>query len=266
MVAALLPIAIHFALYDDSGARRRVAAVVVVLLGAAVPVGLSRSGVLALVTALLVLAVGWNRRRLLNAAALMLAGLTALWLLSPRLSSAVAGLFREPQESYSIQARVDRVPDIMSFIGARPWFGLGNGTWGVEDYFLVDNEVWVTTLETGVVGLSLTLALIVAGIVLGRGVRRSPFADEATAHLGRAVAASIAGLGVSLATFDAFHYRILTGTLFLMLGISGALWRLSPPARNADAASGPGGTGGSRAPGHRREGSVTRHADGVPRS
>jgi hypothetical protein len=79
----------------------------------------------------------------------------------------------------------------------------------------------------GIVGLALTAVLLLLGVGVALCIRSLPGADEATGHLGRSVAASIAALGISLVTFDAFHYRILTGTLFLLLGVAGALWRLT---------------------------------------
>jgi polysaccharide biosynthesis protein PslJ len=227
VMGALLPLALHFALYDRTRRRRRVAAAIVVLIGVAIPMSVSRSGVVALVVGLLVLAVGWGPRRGGNAAAAAAAGALVLWWALPGLMDTVVGLFTETQDSHSIQSRIERVPRIMELVRERPWFGLGNGTWSVEDYFLIDNEIWVTTLEMGIVGLTLTAVLLLTGAVVALCIRSLPGTDEATGHLGRAVAASIAALGISLITFDAFHYRILTGTLFLLLGVAGALWRLT---------------------------------------
>ena len=260
VMGALLPLAIHFALYDRTRRRRRIGAAIVVLIAVAIPMSVSRSGVVALAVGLFVLAVGWGPRRWANAAAAAVAGAIVLWWALPGLMNTVVGLFTATQDSHSIQSRIERVPRIMELVRERPWFGLGNGTWSVEDYFLIDNEIWVTTLEMGIIGLTLTAVLLITGAVVALCIRSLPGADEATGHLGRAVAASIAALGVSLITFDAFHYRILTGTLFLLLGVAGALWRLTshkmasplfprwtPPARSSSA-----------------EGEATAHPDEQP--
>jgi polysaccharide biosynthesis protein PslJ len=245
VMGALLPVAIHFALYDLTRARRQVAGAMVVVIGVAIPMSVSRSGVVSLAVGMLILAVGWKVQRLVNAAALVAAGAVTLWWLLPRLMDTVVSLFTQAGSSHSVQARIDRLPQIMELVRERPWFGLGNGTWSPEDYFLIDNEVWVTTLQTGIVGLLLLGTLLVLGIVVSLCIRSFPGVDAATGHLGRAVAASIAALSVSLLTFDAFHYRILMGTLFLLLGTAGALWRLTadrstaPPSPPGPRAHGP---------------------------
>jgi len=146
--------------------------------------------------------------------------------LIPGVVGTFIGMFSDADDDVSIQARLLRVPRIMALIRERPVTGLGLGTWSTEDYFLVDNEVWVTTLETGIVGMLLTALILVVALTMALTVRFIPGVDDATGQLSQAVAASTAGLAVSLLTFDAFHYRILTGTLFLLLGIAGALWRI----------------------------------------
>ncbi len=57
--------------------------------------------------------------------------------------------------------------------------------------------------------------------------RHHPLATPRTAHLGYAIAAGILGLTVSLFTFDALFYSVFRSTLFLLLGMAGALWRLT---------------------------------------
>lgn len=229
ITAALLPLAIHFWLYGKKLHQRRNYALATVIIAVAVPLSLSRSGLLALIVGLSVLALAWDRRRRLNLLLAGFVGVPILWLTVDGLVGTLASLFMNTGTDLSIQARLDRVPRIMTLIKERPWVGLGNGTYSVEDYFLIDNQIWVTTIETGVIGLAITLAAIATGVFTGLFVKRFPNVDERTGHLAHAIGASIAAAGVSLATFDAFFYHILTGTLFLLIGLAGALWRLHRP-------------------------------------
>jgi O-antigen ligase len=225
VLAGLLPLAIHFALYDTTIRRRRLAAICVALLALALPTTLSRSGILSAVTGLAILAFAWNFRRLMNAAVTALVMVPLAWLALPGLLEALLDLFADTDRDHSIQARISRVPRIMELVRARPWLGIGAGTHNMDDYFLLDNQFWLTMIETGIVGTALTVLLLLVGIlVAASGAPRGR--DEARRHLGFAVAGSIAALGMSIATFDAFFYRILTGTLFLLIGVGGALWRL----------------------------------------
>ena len=231
VTAALLPLAVHFAMYSAKGTRRQAATIVAILIGLGVPLAISRSGVLAIFVAIAIMFTGWTWRQRANGALVLLASVPLLWLLVPGLVGTLRSLFTWFDADPSIQARRDRVPRILQQWQENPWFGLGKGTWSIEDYFLIDNEFYVTTLETGVVGLMLTTILLTVGVVSGLAVAKAPYASPEHASLGRAMTAGMAAIIISTLTFDAFHYRILTGMLFLFIGANGALLRLTrhPP-------------------------------------
>jgi hypothetical protein len=226
VTASMLPLAIHFALNAESLTTRRNMATAAALIAVAMPLAISRSGIVSAVVGLFVLFVGWGWRRRLTGALTVVAFVPVMWAVVPGLVGTFASLFGDAEGDPSVQARIERGPRVMALVRLRPWLGLGNGTWSLEDYFLLDNEVYVTMLETGILGLLLVFALISVGVVAGLLVARLPTSGPGDPSLGNALAASIAALGVSLLTFDAFHYRILTGSLFLLLGSVGALWRL----------------------------------------
>lgn len=232
ITASLLPLVLHFALYGRTKAQRRRFGLAAAVVAFAVPISVSRSGVVSLGVAMAILLTGWKGRRLANGLLAPLVAIPILWAAIPGLVGTLIGLFTGTDDDVSIQARIRRVPRIMALIRERPWFGLGNGTWSVEDYFLVDSELYVTTLETGIVGIVLTAALLLLGAAVAFAVRSLPTAQEETRHLALALCASIAGLSISLATFDSFHYRILTSTLFMLLGAVGSLWALHDGSRH----------------------------------
>jgi O-antigen ligase len=185
---------------------------------------------LVLAAAFAVMMLGWSWRQRANALVGAVFVLPVVWMIAPRLVDVLGGLFTETEDDFSVQARIDRIPRIMATFRERPWFGRGNGTWSVEENFLIDGEVWVTLLETGIIGLALTFVLLAVAVRAGLGVKHLEGADPEMAHLGTALAAAIVGIGVSFGTFDALHYRILTGTLFLLIGAVAAVYRLALPA------------------------------------
>ena len=225
VTGALVPLAIHFALYAPSKRQRAAAAAAGGFLVLGMPLAASRSGIVSVVVGLLILFTGWRGRRLLNGLLAVCVTVPIIWATVPGVVGTMFGLFTDTGDDISIQARLNRVPRIMALIRERPLLGLGSGTWSIEDYFLIDNELFVTTLESGLVGLTITVALLVGAVVLCLCLRNLVL-DDRTRHLVLALGASIAGLTVSLATFDSFHYHILTGTLFLLVGTAGALWRI----------------------------------------
>ena len=227
VVAAMLPLSIHFLVYPRKRNRRVAATVGVILLVLAVPVSLSRTGIVSLAAALFVLGLGWSWRRRLNGLLLLLLLLPIISAAIPGVLDAMAGLFTDLDQDGSIQARLSRTSAVMAIVRERPWLGLGFGTWTSDGDFLLDNQVWFSLLETGYVGITLTILLPVLAAGLAIAPDNGPATTEETRHLGFAIAGSIAGLSISMITFDAFFYRILTSLLFLLIGAAGALWRFT---------------------------------------
>lgn len=235
VTAALLPLALHRALHPSRrrGTLGRWAPVI--LLGSAVPMSVSRSAVVSLAVGLLVLAGRWSWKR---RAAMSVAGLVFLvwvWTLVPGLLGTVLSLFEHAGNDPSITARTDRIPRVLALWEQHPLLGRGFGTYNITDYFLLDNEVYGLLLDTGVIGLTTWVCAmaVVCALILSATARSNP----TTRHLGGALVACIAALLSSMATFDAFAYRILLGALFVLIGCGMALRRLeravAPPAAAA---------------------------------
>lgn len=228
VLAALFPLALHFALEghpDPTGRRRAVVAAAIIGLG--IPFSISRSGIVVLIVSMGVIVTAWGWRRRANAAIVGIVALPLLWLGVPGLVGTLHSLFSGAENDPSVQNRIARIPAVFDLIREYPWLGRGIGTYSVDDYFLVDNEVYVSTIELGMIGISLTFGLFLLAMVAARTSRHHPRATLETNHLGMALLAGIAGISVSLMTFDAFHYHILSGVLYAMIGGCGALWRIT---------------------------------------
>lgn len=235
VVASLLPLAIHFFLHPESTRDRGQAIAETAVLVYAMLVSLSRSAIVSAGGAVVVLGLGWSWRRRFNAFIVMLFGVPIVGTIVPGLFGQMVELLTGLEDHASVQARIERVPRILALIRERPWFGWGHGTYTVDDYFLIDNQLWVTTITSGIVGLVVVMSLpmVAAGAVVwfsGRLERSNP----AVRSMGWAIAASIAGLMLSTVVFTAFSYRILTFTLFLLLGCAGAFFRLAKELLQAE--------------------------------
>lgn len=230
LLGATLPLALHYAMFSPPGRRRLVQWALVLLVAAGIPMSVSRSGVVAALVAMPVLALAWRGRRLTNMAVGSVAFVGAMWALVPGLIGTLRSLFLSLDSDPSIVARRERVPAIMDYIAEHPWLGHGFGTFSVEEYLLVDNEVYVTAIATGLIGLAALIGLYLVSVAVALDVRRLTEDDE-TRHLAQAIAAGLLALMVCLYTFDAFHYRQFMGTTLLLVGSAGALWRLAPRDR-----------------------------------
>jgi O-antigen ligase len=224
MMALVLPIAIHYALHAAPANRFRRWVIVAVIAGS-IPMSVSRSGTLALFVVALVLANAWAPRIKLQAAGVAMAGVVAFSGVVPGLLGTIRSSFTNLSSDPSIEGRTSDYNIVFTYIGNRPWFGRGPGTFLPSRYIVLDNEALYTLTTMGYVGLVAVVALVVGAALVARNVSRNA-GDDASRHLAIALMAPvIAALVVSL-TFDSLSFPIFTGLVFFIFGAIGALWRL----------------------------------------
>ena len=224
-LAMILPLAVHFVVAPGRDRLRR-DVVYLVLIAAAIPMTLSRSATLGMAVAGGVLFAGWNgaQRRAALVAVPLFAVVMRLFV--PGLLGTIRSLFLNLGNDPSIEGRTDDYAYVQPFFVQSPVVGRGWGTFIPEQYTTLDNQYLLQAVETGVIGVLALLTLFVVGFSCSRGVRLRA-SDEQTRHLGQALAASIAVVAVTLVTFDGFSFPMVTLTAFLVLGVTGALWRLT---------------------------------------
>ena len=225
VLAAIVPIALHYALYARRGTRL-LRWLVVVLLVAAVPMAIARSGVLVLGVALVVMYFGWPRRWRMWTLILLPIYVVGLRLAVPGLVGTIRSLFTNLFSDPSTTGRTGRYSMAMDVIHQSPIFGRGLATFIAGFYTPMDNQALLTTIEMGLVGLVALLSLLATGFLLAKRARRWT-TDDRTSNLALSLAASIAGLAVSYVTFDALAFPMAASLTFLLLGSAGALWRLA---------------------------------------
>lgn len=223
VMAALLPLSVY-RMIDRWG--KPLASVPTVLMSVACAMSVSRSGVLVAGVAFGVLLAGWPRKWRIRALLIAPAGIVALRILVPGLVGTLIALFTNLFKDDSVKGRTSDFGVVFPVYLDHPWLGRGFSTFLPRYYRILDNQLFGFLLELGLLGLLAALTAYVTGFVSARRVRR----DAATAeqrHLGLALSASILGLMVSLATYDAWGYPMSTGLTFLLLGMTGAAWRLT---------------------------------------
>jgi hypothetical protein len=220
VAASLLPLAY----WRVKQLRTKRAIIPVAALFLAGMVSLSRSAVLSFAVIGVVLLVGssWKQRLVLVAS--MAAGVVAAGVLVDGLVGTLQSLFTGADSDPSIQARLNRFPAVVELVSEHPWLGRGFGTYTPEDYFLLDNEIQKTAIESGLIGVA---ALVLFVLLVAAISWRTRGTDERSKLLGLVLAATILGLFISTYTFDAFFYRILMGMTYLCVGLVGAMWRLT---------------------------------------
>lgn len=226
LLGALTPLAWHFASHAGSQRARRASAAASIVMLAAIPMAVSRSGLLTAVVAALVYSAVWSWRQRANALILAVIGVLAFRTVVPGLLGTLRSLFLNAEDDPSVTGRTDDYAFVYRLIGEDTLLGLGLGTFRPDAYIYLDNQWLLSLLEGGVVGLIALAALFLGGATLARGAyHRAP--DMSTRSLAQALAAGLLSLGVSGLTFDLLSFQQVALLTFLLVGLAGALHQQS---------------------------------------
>jgi O-antigen ligase len=221
-----LPLAVHQARFAPPELCRR-RWLQVALIAGALPLTVSRSAFLALAVAAAVMIPTWPKRDRRQAYLVIFVASVALWLTVPGLLGTVRDLFLAVGNGTDTSAasRSSAFDSALPFISQHPWFGRGFGTFLPQTYFFTDDQYLNSTIEIGIVGLAALLGLFVSGWMAARNARRLA-TDPSDRDLAQCFAASTAAAAIAFSTFDALSFTIAAGLTFLLLGCTGAAWRL----------------------------------------
>ncbi|MEM9467296.1 MAG: O-antigen ligase family protein [Actinomycetota bacterium] len=185
----------------------------------------SRSGVVALLAAMFVLLPAMSQRQ-----RSILAGMTPVILIVgraafPGVIGTLRGLFLNFGTDNSVSSRVSDYGAVEPYIAESPILGRGVRTFDAERFILLDNQILLTMIEAGIVGLVATFVFFAVGIGLARGERlRTAATDPDHSQLAQALAAGMVANLVSFATFDATHYSMVMGLTAVLAGLAACLW------------------------------------------
>jgi O-antigen ligase len=229
-LATCLPFAIHFALFSQRPQRRRLAIICSLVILGGVAATISRTGMLGIAIAVIVLVPAWTWRQRYNVLTIALGGVAVAAAGNPGLIRTLFHLFDNPSDNPAFTVRQARYPLAFHYIAERPWLGRGTGTWIAPQYQIMDNQWLDTLLANGFIGAVAMAALHITGIVLASMAwRRATRAEDR--HLAAAlVSTQVMGLLVA-GTFDSMSFLTYATTLGLTLGLCGTVWRLTHPAR-----------------------------------
>ncbi len=231
VAALLLPLVIHF--WRRSGAKLLSWwSLAVLLVAVAVPFSISRTSILAggVSIAVYLLSLGWRQR--VNALAVGAVAILGFQALRPGVLGTIRSLFENLDNDPSVQGRTDDYPIVFAYIADRPILGRGTGTFEPSVYLVLDNQLLMTVVTTGYLGLAAILSLVLGGVVaMWLVIRATP--DPVDRDLGYALAAAVvAGLAVSL-TFDSLAFAVFSTTLWVSTAAGFALLRLTRRDRSS---------------------------------
>ena len=224
VLAMALPLAINRARFAPRG-KRLSRWLQAGLIGAALPMTVSRTAILAVVVICLVILPTWPKTERRAAYGVLAGGVVVMYGAVPGLLSTFRSLFGGLSSDSSTTSRTSAFSSAGPYISQHPWFGRGFGTFLPATYFFTDDQYLLGTIEFGIIGVLCLLTLFITGLVTARKVRRLS-TDPEVRDLGQALTASVAVAMVTFGTFDALSFAIASGLIFMLLGCAGAALRL----------------------------------------
>jgi len=224
VLAICLPLAINRARFAPPGRRLR-RWIEVALIGAALPITVSRTAVLAIIVICLILLPSWPRKERRAAYAVLVFSVVGLWAMVPGLLGTFRSLFGQISSDTSTTSRTSAFSSAGPYVAQHPWFGRGFGTFLPATYFFTDDQYLNSLIEIGIVGLLCLITLFVTGLVTAQKVRHATAVPEFR-DMGQSLTASIAAAMVTFGTFDALSFDMAAGLTFMLLGCTAAASRL----------------------------------------
>jgi O-antigen ligase len=231
VLAMAVPFGLHFARFAQTRRSRLTFAVLTLIIAAAVPIAVSRTGVVALGAVFLVMFIfAWSWRTRYNMLLITVAVMGAMSVLRPGLLGTLKSMFLLGQADPSITGRTKDYDAVGHWFSQRPWLGRGPGTLIPELYIILDNQ-WLYTLVTcGVVGVAALAALHLTSITCAAIALRRARTEE-DRHLCAALIATQVLAVVVGGTFDSLGFTTFAFTLAALSGLCGAVWRFTHPRR-----------------------------------
>lgn len=227
VLTMILPLAITFAMKSPTGHWLFVGLLCAITF--AVFLSISRSAMLCALVGVIVLSFSWTNAARLRALAFVFVVALTVYLTVPGVLGTVTGLFTGASDDPSIASRTGSYDLAWQFINASPFLGRGFGTF-LPKYWILDNGYLGMLIEGGILGLAGLVVVVATAVFAAKRARRAAV-DDFDRDISQGLIASIAAGACGLAFFDTFAFPQSAGCFFLLLGLAGAMRRLTLAGR-----------------------------------
>ena len=218
VMAGLFFLALHRSLFTRTS---KLSWVPTVLIGVALPMSVSRSAIIAIAITTIVIIAGWPSRWRFAGLLVLPFAVVGMRLLAPGLLGTIRSLFTNVIVDPSVTGRTEDYDAVLAVYANHPLFGQGLYTFVPRYYRILDNQMLMSLIELGAVGLTVLIVFISTGYMLARAARRRSSAPRER-DLALVISGAIVGVVVSYFTFDAWGFPMVAGLTFLLIGMAGA--------------------------------------------
>ncbi|MFT7838620.1 O-antigen ligase family protein [Saccharothrix sp. BKS2] len=194
---------------------------------------LSRTAILGMTVAGVVLILTLPRRRKLTVALMGTAFFLGASLTVPGLFGTIRGMFSNIEDDPSVKARTADYEAAADQIDLNPLLGRGFSTFLPTKYTILDNQFLLTLIENGYLGLFALVGMFLAACYATVRARLIS-GDENLKGLASCLLAAVLVGGIASATFDLLSFGVATGMVFTMVGLSGAALRIASAEPGAE--------------------------------
>jgi polysaccharide biosynthesis protein PslJ len=226
LLGIVLPIAITYAFLAQDRRTKQRRWLEVGVIAAVIPMALSRTGVIAAAIGLLAIAMDWSWARRGRMAAAIVGFMVAIRVAIPGLVGSIFALFSDFSQDTSTKDRAGRWEIAGHYFEQHPWFGMGVNTYYPTTLHFFDNQYLAIATEMGAVGLAAITLIFLIMAFTARGARLRAV-DAETRGLAQALAGISVAMLVIFSTADMLSFVMEMGVFFVLMGVTGALWRLT---------------------------------------
>lgn len=220
LVAASVPITIYFSRFARSRGVRILATLATPVNVLALTASISRTGIIALITGLLILMWAFPLRKLATGVFVGAAVLVGTVAATPKNVQALWDTVINSSTDTSVLERIADYPRVSQTLREHPLFGLGLGGAEPSEYGFTDNQ-WLQQLVTGGLFGFAAILLLTAAAVFGLSAALRTASDAQLRAQAYTISAAAVAIFGSSFTFDLFAFQQSNFLFFLMIAL---LW------------------------------------------
>jgi O-antigen ligase len=225
--AMAVPLGAHFVFRArDEGTPYVRWLVCLALCGLGAMTALSRTAILGMTVAGIIMVITLPRRQRITAALVGGGFFLGAAVAVPGLFGTLRGMFSNIEDDPSVKARTADYAAASEQIDLNPLLGRGFGTFLPTKYTILDNQFLLTLIENGYLGMFALIGMFLAAAFAVVRVRMISEDQHLRGLAACALSAVLAG-GIASITFDLLGFGVATGLVFTYIGLAGAMLRIA---------------------------------------